>query len=245
MAKLWGGLDPIGRRFQPYVPPVPPAAPAAQAPPVITVIGVVADVRQFAVDLEAPAQYYTPFLQTPQIGGRVLLRTDGDPMTFVPALKAAVYAAHPDVPVEAIQTLEMLRTERLESPGLNAALLAIFAGLALLITLAGLTAVIGTAVSQRTREFGVRMALGATRSSVLLMVLRQGVVLVGIGLAGGAIGAALFGRALAAYLYKTTPTDPLVYASVAAVFLAAAAVACLGPARRATSIDPLRALKAE
>jgi predicted lysophospholipase L1 biosynthesis ABC-type transport system permease subunit len=202
-------------------------------------------VRQFAVDLEAPAQYYTPFLQTPQIGGRVLLRTDGDPMTFVPALKAAVYAAHPDVPVEAIQTLEMLRTERLESPGLNAALLAIFAGLALLITLAGLTAVIGTAVSQRTREFGVRMALGATRSSVLLMVLRQGFVLVGIGLAGGAIGAALFGRALGAYLYKTTPTDPLVYASVAAVFLAAAAVACLGPARRATSIDPLRALKAE
>jgi predicted permease len=245
MAKLWGELDPIGRRFQPYVPPAPPAASAAQAPPVITVIGVVADVRQFAVDLEAPAQYYTPFLQTPQIGGRVLLRTDGDPMTFVPALKAAVYAAHPDVPVEAIQTLEMLRTERLESPGLNAALLAIFAGLALLITLAGLTAVIGTAVSQRTREFGVRMALGATRSSVLLMVLRQGVVLVGIGLAGGAIGAALFGRALAAYLYKTTPTDPLVYASVAAVFLAAAAVACLGPARRATSIDPLRALKAE
>jgi ABC-type antimicrobial peptide transport system permease subunit len=100
-------------------------------------------------------------------------------------------------------------------------------------------------VSQRTREFGVRMALGATRSSVLLMVLRQGLILVGVGVVGGAIGAAVFGRALATYLYKTTPTDPVVYTSVAAVFLAAAALACLGPARRATSIDPLLALKAD
>jgi ABC-type antimicrobial peptide transport system permease subunit len=156
-----------------------------------------------------------------------------------------VYAAHPEVPVEGIETLQSLREQRLESPSLNAALLSIFAGLALLITLAGLTAVIGTSVSQRTREFGVRLALGATRSSVLLMVLRQGLLLVAVGLAGGAIGAAVFGRALASYLYKTTPTDPIVYAIVAAVFLTAAALACLGPARRATSIDPLRALRAE
>jgi putative ABC transport system permease protein len=245
MARLWGDRDPIGGRFQLVVPPAPRGAPARPPVPWLTVVGVVSDMRQFAVDQEAPAQFYTPFLQTPQIGGQVLLRTDGEPMTFVPQLKAAVYAADPRVAIENIETLESLRYERLASPSLNATLLGIFAGLALVITLAGLTAVIGTSVSQRTREFGVRMALGASRSSVLVMVLRQGLLLVGVGLVGGAIGAALLGSALATYLYKTTPTDPVVYASVGAVFLIAAALACLGPARRATSIDPLRALRAE
>ena len=246
MARLWGDRDPIGGRFQIALAP---RRPGAQGPPPanpwLTVVGVVSDMRQFAVDQEAPAQFYTPFLQTPQIGGQILIRTDGEPMTFVPQLKAAVYAADPRVAIEDIETLESLRYERLASPSLNATLLGIFAALALVITLAGLTAVIGTSVSQRTREFGVRMALGATRSSVLVMVLRQGVLLVGIGLVGGAIGAAVFGHSLAAYLYKTTPTDPIVYAAVAAVFLAAAVFACLGPARRATSIDPLLALRAE
>jgi predicted permease len=245
MARLWGDADPIGRRFQRYLPPAQPGVPAGPPPPWITVIGVVADVRQFGVDREPPAQYYTAFLQTPQIGGRVLVRTDGDPMALVPALKSAVHSAHPEVPVEDIQTLEMLRAEQLASPSVNAALLGVFAGLALLITLAGITAVIGTAVSQRTREFGVRMALGATRSSVLLMVLRQGLVLVIVGLGGGVLGAAAFGRTLSAYLYQTQPTDPMVFGLVAAIFLVAAALACLGPARRATAIDPLRALKAD
>jgi putative ABC transport system permease protein len=246
MARLWSDRDPIGGRFQFALGPRPPGAQGPPRPnPWMTVVGIVSDMRQFAVDQEAAAQFYTPFLQTPQIGGQVLLRTDGEPMTFVPQLKAAVYAADPRVAVEDIETLQSLRHERLASPGLNATLLAIFAGLALVITLAGLTAVIGTAVSQRTREFGVRMALGATRSSVLVMVLRQGLVLVGVGVVGGGIGAIIFGRALATYLYKTTPTDPMVYATVAAVFFAAAVFACLGPARRATSIDPLLALKAE
>jgi predicted permease len=244
MARQWGERDPIGNRFQLALPPPPPGA-QPQPNPWITVVGVVGNMRQFGVDEEAPAQFYTPFLQTPQIGGQVLIRADGDPLSLAPSLKAAVYAADPQVAVENIETLEALRLERLASPRLNAALLGAFAALALLITLAGLAAVIGTAVSQRTREFGVRMALGATRSSVLVMVLRQGLVLVAVGLVAGAMGALAFGRAMSAYLYQTQPTDPRVFVFVAATFLAAAAVACLGPARRATSIDPLRALKAE
>jgi predicted permease len=244
MARLWGDRDPIGSRFQLALPP-PPQGAQPQPNPWITVVGVVADMRQFDLAEEAPAQFYTPFLQTPQIGGQVLVRTDGDPLVLVPPLKAAVYAADPQVAVENIGTLESLRLERLASPRLNAALLGAFAGLALLITLAGLAAVIGTAVSQRTREFGVRMALGATRSSVLVMVLRQGLALVAVGLVGGAAGALMFGRALSTYLYQTRPADPRVFALVAVMFLAAGAAACLGPARRATSIDPLRALKAE
>jgi putative ABC transport system permease protein len=240
MARLWGTREALGGRFQ-----VANANPNAPPPPWYTVVGVVGDMRQFGVDLEAPAQFYTPFLQTPGIGAQVLVRTEGDPMALAPALKAAVYAAHPEVPVENIRTLEAIRAGRLASASLNAALLGVFAALALLITLAGITAVIGTSVSQRTREFGVRMALGASRSSILLMVLRHGLVLVGIGLMAGAAGAVIFGRAMAAYLYQTKPTDVAVYLIVAAMFLLAAIVACLGPARRATSIDPLRALRAE
>ena len=111
--------------------------------------------------------------------------------------------------------------------------------------LTGVAAVIGTSVSQRTREFGVRMALGASRGSVMKMVLGQGLGLVAIGLVAGAAGAVILARGIAAYLYQTPTTEPLVYVAVAAVFLLSAMLACLGPARRATSIDPLLALKAD
>jgi ABC-type antimicrobial peptide transport system permease subunit len=105
--------------------------------------------------------------------------------------------------------------------------------------------VIATSVSQRTREFGVRMALGASRESVLTMVLRQGLLLVAIGLVIGVAGATAAGRVLSTYLYQTAPTDPMILATVATTFLMAGAVACLIPARRATTVDPLIALRSE
>jgi putative ABC transport system permease protein len=234
MARLWGGSDPVGRQFKHF-----------EGTLRYTVIGVVPDFRQFSMDRAAGAQFYTPFKQSPGIGARVLVRTDGDPLDFIGALKAAVYAADPEVPVESIDTLEALRAWRLESPGLNAALLAAFAGLALLITLAGLAAVLGSYVGQRTREFGVRMALGATPGSLVLLVLRQGMALVAVGLSAGAVAAVVLGRGISVFLYETRPTDPRVFAAVGAVFVAAALITCLGPARRATAIDPLLALKSD
>jgi predicted permease len=235
MAAFWRDRDPVGGRFR----------PADGDGEWITVVGVVGDLRQFDLDQEAPAQYYTPFKQTPGIGVRVLLRTIGEPISFLPALKDAVRSGDPTIAVENVQTLRALYADRLASPGLNAALLAIFASVALAITLTGLAGVIGTAVTQRTREFGVRMALGATPSSILRMVLRQGLSLVLIGLAAGTAGALLLGQAVRAYLYETRPGDPVVYLAVGGLFVATAIVACLAPARRATTIDPLRALKAE
>ena len=104
---------------------------------------------------------------------------------------------------------------------------------------------IATSVTQRTREFGVRMALGASRGAVMAMVLRQGLTLVGIGLVLGIAAAAVGGRVLSAYLYQTTPRDPLIVGVVAVTFLGAAALACLAPARRATTVDPLIALRTE
>ena len=113
------------------------------------------------------------------------------------------------------------------------------------VTLAGIGGVIATSVTQRTREFGLRMALGAHRGTVLTMVLRQGLTLVAIGLVFGIAGALAAGRVLSAYLYQTAPRDPLIIAAVAAVFIIAGVLACLIPARRATTVDPLIALRAE
>jgi ABC-type antimicrobial peptide transport system permease subunit len=183
--------------------------------------------------------------QVPLFAGRLLVRTAGDPLQLSSAVRAAVRAVDPKVPVENVRTLEALRADKLTTPRLGAVLLAVFAGLALVITLAGLGAVIATSVSQRTREFGVRIALGASRGSVLGMVVRQGAWLLGVGLVLGVGGALTFGHVLSSYLYQTPVADPVVYAMVAALFLLTGLAACLGPARRATSIDPLSALKAE
>jgi ABC-type antimicrobial peptide transport system permease subunit len=192
------------------------------------------------------AQIYIPLTQSPfNFAGQVLVRTADDPARFEVTLRRTVHAVDPNQPVEAVRTLEDLRAEALAAPRLTATLLLIFAGLALLMTLAGIGGVIATSVTARTREFGVRMALGAGREAVLAMVVRQGLTLVAIGLAIGLAAALAMTRVLSAYLYQTTPRDPLVLVIVAFAFLAAGAVACLGPARRATLVDPLIALRAE
>jgi len=124
-------------------------------------------------------------------------------------------------------------------------LLTIFAALALLVTVAGITGVIATSVSERTQEFGVRMALGASRQTVLRMVVGEGLRLVGVGLAVGSIASIGATRVLASYLFDTTPTDPMAFASVVAALVLAGIAACMGPAWRATTVDPMNALRSE
>jgi ABC-type antimicrobial peptide transport system permease subunit len=205
----------------------------------------VSDVRQYGIDKPPIAEIYTPLTQTPGFAAQVLVRTDGDPMRLVTALKAAVHSVDDQAPVDHITTIAELKSAQLQSPALTTVLLTAFAILALGITVAGLGAVIATSVSQRTREFGLRMALGASRGSVLGMVMKQGALMLSVGLVLGIGGAITFSHALTQYLYQTPPTDPGVYLGVALVFLVAGAIACLGPARRATSIDPLTALRTE
>ena len=246
MTRYWDGADPVGSRIRPVV--AAPARPGAPPPeqPWFTVIGVVGDVRQFGLAQEAVAQLYLPLTQSQfGIAGQVLVRTAGPPAAFGNVLRATVHAVDPNQPVENVQTLDDLRSEALAAPRLTATLLAIFAALALLVTLAGIGGVIATSVQQRTKEFGLRMALGARRDGVLMMVVRQGLTLVVIGLVLGIGGALAAGRVLSSYLYQTAPRDPMIYAGVAAVFILAGIVACLIPARRATTVDPLIALRAE
>jgi putative ABC transport system permease protein len=244
MTKYWDGTDPVGARVGLPAPPLPGTnTPRTEW---YTIVGVVGDVRQFGLAQETVAQVYVPLTQAPfGLAGQILVRTAGDPASFGNVVRSTVYSVDPNQPVENVQTLDDLRSEALAAPRLTAMLLGIFAALALLVTLAGIGGVIATSVQQRTKEFGLRMALGARRDGVLMMVVRQGLTLVVIGLAIGIGGALAAGRVLSAYLYQTTPGDPLIFAGVAAVFILAGIVACLIPARRATTIDPLIALRAE
>ena len=184
-----------------------------------------------------------PLQQSFGTAGRALVRVNGEPAQAMSIIHDAVRAVDPDLPIENMRTLDDLRERSLATPKLTAMLLTVFAGLALLVTITGITGVIAQSVSQRTQEFGLRMALGATQQSVLRMVIRQGLILVGLGLAIG-IGAALaLSRVLQTYLYQTTPTDPLTFVVVATAFVVAGTLACLGPAWRATTVDPMLALR--
>jgi ABC-type antimicrobial peptide transport system permease subunit len=147
-------------------------------------------------------------------------------------------------PVANVQTLEEVRGEALASPRLTTTLILLFALLALCITAAGLGGVVAFSVSQRTQEIGVRMALGAGRGEVLGMVLREGLRLVGVGLVLGALAAAFLGRLMTGLLFQVETTDPIAFGGMALVLVLIAAAACLVPARRATTVDPLVALRA-
>jgi putative ABC transport system permease protein len=149
------------------------------------------------------------------------------------------------MPVENVRTLEDIRDRYLATPKLTAILLSIFAALAMLVTLTGITGVIATSVSQRTQEFGVRMALGASREGILRMVIGEGMILVAVGLLVGVAASIALTRVLASLLFNTTPTDPIAFAAVTAAFALAGALACFGPAWRATTADPIRALRTE
>ena len=235
MARQWDGASPIGSRVS-----------FDRGETWFDVVGVVQDVKQRGLSSETDAQVYTALSQTQNgLPGRVLVRTSGDPLAMAEVVRRAVRAIDPNQPVENVTTLDDLRSRHLATPRLTALLLALFAGLALLVTVAGVGGVIATSVAQRTQEFGVRMALGASQSAVLGGVLRQGLTLVVLGLCAGLAGAFAFGRLLQTYLFETEPGDPLTMLVVAVACLLAGTLACLGPARRATKVDPLVALRAE
>jgi ABC-type antimicrobial peptide transport system permease subunit len=202
-------------------------------------------VKTFGLERDPVAQLYRPLRQAGGITGRVLIRVNGDPASAAAIIRNAVHGVDPDLPIENVRTLDEIRDRSLATPRLTALLVAVFATLALLVTMTGITGVIAQSVSQRMQEFGLRMALGATQPGVLGMVLREGLVLVGAGLVIGIGASFAFARVLGSYLYSTTPTDPLAFAVVATAFVIAGLLACAGPAWRATRVDPMVALRAE
>jgi putative ABC transport system permease protein len=208
-----------------------------------TIVGVVGDVRQYELDTEPGDQIFLSVAQSPLLGGTVLLRTTTPSGDGIRLLTEAVRSIDPEQPIDTFRTLEQVRSGALASPRLTAILLLACAAVAVLITATGLGGVLAYAVSQRTHEFGIRLALGALPRSVVGMVVRQGLSLTALGLALGLGGALLFSRLLKGLLFGVTPTDPPTFLAVAALLAIVALAACLLPARRATAVPPAEALR--
>ncbi len=230
----FAGSDPIGARVS-----------GDKGRSWVTVVGVVGDVRQDGLDKAALDEMYVPFEQnrSRSIGTNLLIRTTGDPNALARRVIDAVHQLDPNQPVYGINTMQALRHNALASPRVMTTLLGIFAVLALVITATGRAGVIAYTVGQRTHEIGIRMALGAERGEVLAMVVSQGMRLVLVGLVIGVLASIALTRLMSGILFGIGPTDLVTFAGVFVVLAGVALMACLVPARRATRIDPILALR--
>jgi putative ABC transport system permease protein len=232
--RFFPGENPVGRRVW-----------VGGSIGIAAVIGVVGDVRHRSLAIPPKAEMYVPFRQYPHGGMTVVVRGSGDPALLARIVKDEIYAEDPSQPLTDLVTLSELLHGSVAPQRFNLLLLGGFAGLALLLAAVGVYGVIAYAVGQRTREIGIRMALGAASREIRRAVIRPAVGLAAIGVAFGSAGAWLLGRALDPDLYEVSLHDPVTFAIVAGILLAAAWAACAIPARRAGRLDPLVALRSE
>ena len=207
------------------------------------IIGVVGDIRHSALESQPAPAMYMPTQEGPSTN--LVIRAQGDPANLATAVRREVKAIDPDQPVAAVKTMDEWLTTSVSAPRYRTSLLGLFALVALILASTGIYGVMSYSVAQRTHEIGVRMALGAGRFHVLKLVVRQGMGLVGIGVACGLLGAVALTRVLSSLLFQVTPKDPLTFTAVAVFLTLVALVACYIPARRATKVDPLVALRYE
>jgi ABC-type antimicrobial peptide transport system permease subunit len=205
------------------------------------IVGVVADVKQFGLDSEPTMELYFPSL-TPKY---VMVRTVGEPSSLAASLRREISAIDKDLPIADVRTMEEILAESARSRRWTMALLGGFAALAVVLALIGIYGVISWSVAQRTREIGIRMALGAQTGQVLRMVVRYALKLSAIGVAIGLGSAFALRHILSSLVFDTGTADPLIYVAVIILMLAAALLACYLPARRASRADPLDALRWE
>ncbi len=249
--QYWSGKDPIGRRFK--------MGGNADSPrPWITVVGVVADIRQGPLDQAIYPQMYEPFSQFQRqyepkvqqmIGVRgsmhLVINTAGDPAALTVGLQKTVHQLDPLLALENVQTMDEIVSSTEAPRRFNTILLGSFAAAALLLSLLGIYGVLAYSVNERAREIAIRMALGATRESVLGRILRSALTLAGIGIAAGLVASLWLTRFLESLLYGVKPLDLTTLAGAVCVLLACALLAGWLPARRAAAIDPMRTLRAE
>jgi predicted permease len=252
--RLWKGRDPIGQRLRPNLG----ASIGTSANPWHTVIGVAKDVKQAGVDREAGTALYLFVDQPgPPIDGserwvttapptmHLVLRTNVPPAALAATLERAVRAVNPAVPIVGLREMDEVFDESIGRPRLLAQLLGAFAGLALLLAVLGTYGLLSFMVAERRREIGIRVAIGATRGSIVALVTKQGLVIVSIGLAAGLAGALGLNRLFASLLFGVEPTDPGTLAAVTCTIALAAALACGLPAWRAARLDPIVVLRGD
>jgi predicted permease len=238
--KFFKDMDPIGRRIRPGFGANRPWA---------TIVGVLKDVKQKGVGEETGTELYMLYDQTPVVLGNatgsmnVVIRTANDPDSLAPTIRQIVRDADATLPLVRYRTMEEVFAVAVARPRFLTTLLAIFAGLALVLAAIGTYGILSYAVTERRQEIGIRMALGASRGSVLGMILRHGVVLAGVGLILGLGASALLTRFLQAQLFNVRPIDPVTMAAVSLFISIVAVVACLVPAHRATRVDPMIVLR--
>ena len=241
--RYWAGRDPIGGRFQ--------IGGGAQNRPFITVVGIVADVRHNGITQAVKEKFYVPHPQWHKSVGNAIrtmtlvMKAHGDPQALASPVRQIIRELDAKLPVAEVRTMDEVVAATLSAPRFTGILLGVFAALALALSAIGIYGVLSYVVSRRTREIGIRVAIGAGRGQVLRLVLGSGVGLALVGIFVGLAAAALLSRVMTTLLHDVQPGDPATYATVAGVLTVVAIVASLVPAWRATRVDPVKALKAE
>jgi predicted permease len=235
--KYWPGQDPIGQQV---------TTPTVKDP--ATIVGIVADVKHVSLREETGPEMYVPFTQKvwpSMLVMDVVLRTQVDPDTLMSSLRSAITTVDRELPLAKVTTLATLVDDSVAAQRFAVIVLGLFGGLSVLLAAIGMYGVISYSVAQRTREIGIRMALGAQRRSVFGMILGQGARMAVLGIVIGLVLAALLTRTIASFLFGVHPLDPLTLAIGTLLLIGVTLLACYVPARRATRVDPLAALRHE
>lgn len=238
--QYWPGEEALGKRFK---------IDTDSDVPWLTIVGIVADIRQMGMDVPVKAEMYFPHqqdTQAPWFAPRdLVIRASVDPMSLVAAVRAEIRNVDPDQPVSNIRTMDEVLGEESAPRELSMTLLVVFAGLALLLAAIGIYGVLAYFVAQSTPEIGIRLAMGAQAGDVMSLVLRRGMTLTLLGVGIGLIGSFLLTRLMSTLLYGVSASDPTTFGVIAFLLTAVALLACYIPARRATKIDPMIALRSE
>jgi putative ABC transport system permease protein len=230
--------NPIGKHIRPGIS-------VEGDPPWREIVGVVGAVRHSGPGKEPRPEFFLPQMQMPFVTLTTVVRVAGDPLAIIGAARNEVRAMDRELPIDSVKTLDQYLTESVAQPRFNTLLLGLFAGLAMTLTAVGLYGVMAFSVTARTREIGVRVALGARGPDVLRLVVSQGMKLTLIGVAIGMVAALALTRLMAGLLFGVTPTDPATFALIALLLVGVAMLACYLPARRATKVDPMISLRCE
>ena len=235
--KYWPGEDAVGKRIR---------FGSDESAPSLEIVGVVGRVKMEGLDSDSNrVQGYFSFSQVPFGGMTVIVKGQGDPNQLIASARNQVRTLDPDQPIYNIRTMDEIRGDSIAPQRLNLTLLSIFAGIAFVLAIVGIYGVMSYAVTQRTHEIGIRMAIGAQPRDVFRMILGQGMMLTIVGMVAGLLGAFALTRLMATMLFSVRPTDPLTFGGVALLLLTIALIACYIPGRRATKVDPVNSLRYE
>jgi putative ABC transport system permease protein len=233
--RYWPNEDAIGKRINYRAPGSPPS----------TIVGIVADIHHTGLDQPVRPEMYLSYLQSPSRRMWVVVRTEGDAPSIIPDIRAAVRRLDSEQPIASQTTLEAIVSQSVAMPRLFVTFFGFFASVALLLAAVGIYGVTANAVMQRTQEIGIRIALGANARTVVASILGRAMLIAGAGLAVGIGGALALSGALRRLLFDLSPTDPETFAVIAIILAAVVLLASWTPARRAATVDPMKALRVE